>query len=195
MDIAADSLRSLLGESEPSVTTPATTRTSDEGWDSLWAGVADEVAGLVRALGIRADRAGDVVHDVYLTFVEKGPRQLADGDGDVRRWLFRVTANRCRLEHRQRSRWQRMRDRLAAWFTPPPEETPLENGELAEQVDVALGRLAGVQREVVVLRYFCGLNSREVGEVLQMPEATVRSHLAKARRQLARDLAAWNEEE
>jgi RNA polymerase sigma-70 factor (ECF subfamily) len=69
----------------------------------------------------------------------------------------------------------------------------LEQGERTADIDAALARLREVEREVVVLRYFCGLNSREIGEVLEMAEATVRSHLTKARRQLARDLADWND--
>jgi RNA polymerase sigma factor (sigma-70 family) len=57
---------------------------------------------------------------------------------------------------------------------------------------VALERLRPVEREVIVLRYFADLNSAEIGEMLNLNEATVRSHLARARRHLAQELAAWN---
>jgi RNA polymerase sigma-70 factor, ECF subfamily len=187
MDIAADRLRLVLRESEPRVTP-----TGSPDVDRIWADAAAELLGLVRAMGVPADRAPDVLQEVYLALVEKEPRFGGDG---VRRWLFRVTINRSRLEHRQRGRWRRLFDKLAAWSSPPAAEAcSLEQQELSAEVDAALGRLKEVEREAVVLRYFCGLNSREIGEVLELPEATVRSHLLKARQYLAKELAEWNED-
>ncbi|MGI8982681.1 MAG: RNA polymerase sigma factor [Pirellulaceae bacterium] len=58
-------------------------------------------------------------------------------------------------------------------------------------MEAAVGRLTNVEREIVVLRYFCDFDSSQIGEMLSLPSATVRSHLAKARRQLATELADW----
>jgi len=66
-----------------------------------------------------------------------------------------------------------------------------EQSELTVQVESALGRLTSVEREIVVLRYFCDFDSSQIGEMLALPAATVRSHLAKARKQLAKELADW----
>ena len=187
MDLAAASLRQFLPESELSVT-PSDPRPTP---DRLWKENAAQLAGLIRALGIRSDRVDDVLQDLYLA-VARGLPEQASGD-DARRWLFRVAANRCRLEHRKRSRWQRLLTGFAAWTHPAPQDRPAQDGERSQEIDAALERLDRVEREVVVLRYFCELNSREIGEVLEMSESTVRSHLAKARRQLARDLADWKE--
>jgi RNA polymerase sigma-70 factor (ECF subfamily) len=186
MDIAAD-LRPCL-ESETRVPPPAQDR-----WRLAWEDALAELAPLVRALGIPADRRDDVLHDVYLVVRQKGPPEL-DADAS-RRWLLRVTANRCRLEHRRRSRWTRLFGKLVQWGQRPAGKAGMaaEQNELSLEIDAALDRLATVEREIVVLRYFCELNSREIGEVLAMPEATVRSRLAKARKQLARDLAAFEE--
>jgi RNA polymerase sigma-70 factor (ECF subfamily) len=187
MDIAAD-LRPCL-ESETRVPPPAQDR-----WRLAWEEALVELAPLVRALGIPADRRDDVLHDVYFVVRQKAPPEM-DADAS-RRWLLRVTANRCRLEHRRRSRWTRLFDKRVQGGQPSAAKagTAVEQDELSAEVDAALDRLAAIEREIVVLRYFCELNSREIGEVLAMPEATVRSRLAKARRQLARDLAAFDDE-
>jgi RNA polymerase sigma-70 factor (ECF subfamily) len=58
-------------------------------------------------------------------------------------------------------------------------------------VEGALSRLTTFEREIVVLRYFCDFDSSQISEMLSMPSATVRSHLAKARRQMAKELADW----
>ena len=165
--------------------------------ERLEAGLArwrGELLRLTAALGIQAERREDVLQEVYLAARQKCP-QLAS-EIDLRRWLFRVTANQCRLEHRKRKRWGRVFEALAFWRGPAANEDSTrsaERGELTTQVETALGRLTGVEREIVVLRYFCDFDSGQIGEMLSLPAATVRSHLAKARKQLARDLADWKD--
>jgi DNA-directed RNA polymerase specialized sigma24 family protein len=43
-------------------------------------------------------------------------------------------------------------------------------------------------RSILVLRYFTGLDSREIGRILEMPDSTVRSRLRAARQRLALEL-------
>jgi RNA polymerase sigma-70 factor (ECF subfamily) len=187
MDLAAAQLRLFLPESELSVTPSDSPRPTPQ----LWEQNAPQLAGLIRALGVPSHRVDDLLQELYLQ--SSGFLAAVTDEQQARRWLLTVATNRCRLEHRQRTRWQRLLDRLAAWSSPPQSAAPAVDNERSAAVDAALDRLKPLEREVTVLRYFCELNSREIGEVLQMPEATVRSHLAKARRQLARDLADWNE--
>jgi RNA polymerase sigma factor (sigma-70 family) len=55
----------------------------------------------------------------------------------------------------------------------------------------ALAELSPSDRELVVLRYFCEMNSREIGEILRTPESTIRRRLSLCREALAERLAAW----
>ena len=48
----------------------------------------------------------------------------------------------------------------------------------------------GVPAAAIVLRYEEGLSFDEVGHVLGVPEATARSHVHRARKELARLLAS-----
>lgn len=192
MQLAAADLRTFPTESELCVTPPEPPRPTGHNAHQLWDQAAGQLAGMIRALGIQPDRVDDVLQDLYLQ--SNGFLAANRSEEEARRWLFRVAANRCRLEHRQRGRLQRLLDRAAQWLAnSPTQPQPTDAHERTTEIDAALDRLPTVQREVVVLRYFCGLNSREAGEVLDLPESTIRSHLAKARRQLARDLADWNE--
>jgi RNA polymerase sigma-70 factor, ECF subfamily len=160
------------------------------GW-ALWRA---DLSRLAAALGIQAERREDVLQEVYLVARAKCPEGL--GGDDLRRWLFRVTANQCRLEHRRRQRWGKVFAALTFWRS---DSTSVDSSEWAEQLELtaqvegALGRLSPVEREIVVLRYFCDFDSSQIGELLSLPSATVRSHLAKARRQLARELADWKD--
>jgi RNA polymerase sigma-70 factor, ECF subfamily len=69
--------------------------------------------------------------------------------------------------------------------TPAPDSALIEQ-ERAEAVRRALLQLAEPYRAVVVLRHYEGLKFREIGEVLEIPEGTVKSRMAEALTQLNR---------
>ena len=154
-----------------------------------WAHWRADLARLAAALGIQAERREDVLQEVYLAARAKCPSGL--DDDALRLWLLRVTANQCRLEHRRRQRWGKVFAALTFWRTgieSADSSERAERRELTTQVESALNRLSAVEREIVVLRYFCDFDSSQIGEMLSIPSATVRSHLVKARKQLAREL-------
>jgi len=80
---------------------------------------------------------------------------------------------------------------VAAEPAPDAHAVSLERGE---SVRSALTELAPQYREVVVLRHYEGLKFREIGEVLGIPEGTVKSRMAEALGQLNRRLNHLNED-
>jgi len=70
-----------------------------------------------------------------------------------------------------------------------PEEAA-EQGELAIAMAAALSRIRPEYRECVVLRYQEGLTHPEIAEILGLPAGTVKTHLHRARKELADILAA-----
>lgn len=63
-------------------------------------------------------------------------------------------------------------------------------GHAESRVDLrrALGGLSRRQREATVLRYYLGLDIREIAEVMGTPEGTTKSLLSRARSVLAEEL-------
>jgi RNA polymerase sigma factor (sigma-70 family) len=57
-----------------------------------------------------------------------------------------------------------------------------------------MSRLRPDQRAAVALRYEDGLSFEEIGRILGIPEATARSHVHRARKELAREMseAGWS---
>jgi RNA polymerase sigma-70 factor (ECF subfamily) len=166
-------------------------RESDREWlRSVWEELAPELARLASAMGMDPSRAEDVLQDVYLAAWQHAPRET-DRIG-LGRWLYRVTVNRCNLEHRRRTRRRRVLGRLArlaARSRPSDEATDAAaRQEAREVVRRALGRLEPGLRAVLVLRYFAELDSKEIGHILGLPGSTVRSRLRTARRKLAWEL-------
>ena len=157
---------------------------------SVWDEITPELSRLVCAMGIAPDRVEDVLQDVYLTAWRKQPSGI--GQGDLRRWLFRVTTNRCNLEHRRRSRWRKVsRGLTRVWggSNCQPDATDAAcRTEEQELVRRALERLEPQLRSILVLRYFAEFNSKEIGDILGLPDSTVRSQLRTARQHLAWEL-------
>ena len=67
-------------------------------------------------------------------------------------------------------------------------DSRLVEDERAEAVRGALVQLAEPYRVVVVLRHYEGLKFREIGDVLGIPEGTVKSRMSEALAQLSRIL-------
>jgi len=68
-------------------------------------------------------------------------------------------------------------------------EQAAEQGELAIAMSAALSRIRPEYRECVVLRYQEGLTHPEIAEILGLPAGTVKTHLHRARKELADILA------
>jgi RNA polymerase sigma-70 factor (ECF subfamily) len=128
------------------------------------------------------------------TFVRawKNLSLLRPMDPPMRRsWLLRTVRNAVIDTFRQESR--REAREMADW------EMVASKGDAgstasALRVDVAraLAGLRVTDREIVVLRYFGELTSREIGETLGIPEGTVRQRLTECRRTLSELLASWD---
>jgi RNA polymerase sigma-70 factor (ECF subfamily) len=142
-------------------------------------------------MGLSAEEGQDILQDVYVEAV-KGPRKYR-GDQEAARWLMRVTANRCLLEHRRKKRRHRAASEiLKQWAeleknAPGPEKQAIRT----EEVDTMMQCLHEMDESLQVplaMRHFCDLNSTEIGEILDLEPGTVRKRLYKGRIILAEAL-------
>ena len=164
----------------------AVTESPRERLSSVWREMSPELSRLASAMGVSAHSVDDVLQDVYLAGLQKHPHGL--GREELRRWLFRVTLNRCHLEHRRRRRWRVALTGLALFKSSSKvsrTEDVILCADRRELVAAALESLEPELRSVLVLRYFCEMNSKEIGQILDLPDSTVRSQLRTARWQLA----------
>jgi len=104
------------------------------------------------------------------------------------RWMFQIvkTTHIDRLRQSQRRRTVSVDDLAArAPFDARIEEQTAARQELAYVRD-AVAALPEEQREVLMLVVADGLSYRDAAEIIGVPEGTVMSRLARARRKLAR---------
>lgn len=63
-------------------------------------------------------------------------------------------------------------------------EAALENSEISRELQAALGLLSEEHRQIVLLRDVSGLTYQEIASMLGLEEGTVKSRLARARKNL-----------
>ena len=101
-------------------------------------------------------------------------------------WLRKVTAQRAIDEDRRRRR----RPQVALADVPEPAaKAPAADPLLEETLRRLVATLAEVPRMVVILRYQEDLEPSEIAELLEMPVATVKSHLQRSLSLLREKLA------
>jgi RNA polymerase sigma-70 factor (ECF subfamily) len=127
------------------------------------------------------------------TFV-KAFRNLAAFDSRRRlsSWLFRIAHNTGVDALRKRTLPTVAIDSGEVVSDPaaPVAGDPVVRRDLGRALEKAMARLRPDQRTAVVLRYDAGLSFEEIGQVLGIPEPTARSHVHRARKELARLLTA-----
>lgn len=130
--------------------------------------------------------AEDVYQDVFLRLLEQG----TDGwdGGHTKAWLIRTALNRCADVGRLRLK----KGTLSLEEIPELARTASE--EAAELWD-AVGRLPEKLRTAVHLFYGEGYESGEIGALLGVPAATVRSRLRRARTELKTMLGGFDDGE
>jgi len=133
-----------------------------------------EYAGMVRlAYTLLANNAEaeEIVQDSFVE-VHRRWREIRQPGA----YLRSAVVSRCRSALLRR----RMRP-------PDPVEEPWVSASAGELWDV-LSRLSVEQRMAVVLRYYGGYASADIATMLQMPAATVRSHLRRGLAALKKEL-------
>lgn len=140
-----------------------------------------------RVLGDQAE-AEDVAQEAMLRLWRNAGDWRA-GEARVSTWLYRVTRNLCIDRIRRRRPTSAIED-----VAEPPDPAPAVLDRLAaSESSRALARLILAlpdrQRQALVMRHLDGLSNPEIGAHLECSVEAVESLLARARRQLARELS------
>ena len=153
------------------------------------------------ALGILKDRqeAEDLTQEVFLRVYEN--LRLFRGKSRFSVWLSKVTynmaLNRLKALKRLPIPLEEEKSMTASLIKEAPNSplAQIEEKERREILREAFSRLPEIYQLPIMLRYMQGLSVSEVAEVLNLPEGTVKTRLARARKILRRKLAGLRPEE
>jgi RNA polymerase sigma-70 factor (ECF subfamily) len=130
--------------------------------------------------------AEDVLQEVFLKLHRYAKR--VDTSLPLAPWLYRVTANLCYSHFSRQKRWfvalEDVIENIAAPSSRSCPERQAEKNELQSVIQQAIGRLSPNHQIVIVLHYLAGLSLKEIAEILEIPEGTVKSRLHYGRESL-----------
>jgi RNA polymerase sigma-70 factor (ECF subfamily) len=139
----------------------------------------------LRVLG-DAELAHDVHQEVFLAIWRRW--HTYNGDMNWRAYLYRVTIRKAMEQARRRRPVPVPAEPVITTAGP---DMALRTKELQDQLQAALAKLPERQAEVFVLSRVEGLDHAAIAEILGCSPNTVRVHLHRAVKQLAREMSDY----
>lgn len=140
------------------------------------------------------NEAQDLTQEVFLR-VFRSLKSFRAGEGSFTVWLARLSRNLL-IDNYRRTKLDRATDSIEEQLPMLEERTAMSSRteglvagrEASELLQGALQKLSPELRETVILRDLEELEYREIAQVLNVPEGTVKSRLNRGRAELARVL-------
>jgi len=166
----------------------------DEAWEDLVKAYTRRVYAMCYRFTNSPTEAQDLTQEVFLR-VFRTLKSFRAGEGSFLVWLTRLTRNLL-IDHYRRNRTDRVTDSIEDQLGVLEEKASLSTRtdgmlagrEASEVLQAGLARLSPELREAVILRDVEELEYREIAQVLNVPEGTVKSRLNRGRAELARVL-------
>lgn len=139
------------------------------------------------------EQAKDITQEVFIHFLDhldRYPDDLA-----IRPYLFQIAINLCRDYFRAQKR-REQESELYDQFVDD-QDTPHESSmkkERGERIKAALAHLPFEQRTAILLRYYHQLKFKEIAELVEVSESTIKSRISLGMEKLKKELqedASW----
>ncbi len=163
-------------------------------WEEIVTTYSRRIFNLAYRFTSRVDSAEDLTQEVFVR-IYKTLHQYDPKQGNLSNWLMRLARNLIIDDYRKRQRnpQNSMADdvdkhsfHLRAVGTSAQKE--VERSELCNQVQEGIDKLPPDLRTCVILRDIEELTYKEIVEVLDIPEGTVKSRINRGRIELAKIL-------
>lgn len=171
-----------------------------DAFDTLYRDHVDLMFRYASRLCGEAESAKDLVQETFLN-AYRGFKDFR-GESQISTWLYTIASRAC-LRMRRKRKGAPERELSLDEFIPTAEgefrlqipveglspEEALQNKQLREALDAAIGKLPPKYKMVLVLRDMEGLSAKAVGSILGLNERAVKSRLHRARLFVRRELS------
>jgi RNA polymerase sigma-70 factor (ECF subfamily) len=137
-----------------------------------------------------SQKAQDVHQEVFLEILRRWHKY--NGDINWGAYLYRVTVRKA-IEFAKQSKMEPLVDPQQYPAAGGRPDGPLRTAEMQQKLTACLGKLPKHQADVFVLLRIEGLGYEKVAEILGCSQGTVRVHLHRALKRLARELRDFYE--
>ena len=140
------------------------------------------------------EKAEDFVHDLFAKIVRKP--DLFDSSRKFKTWVYSVANNMCKNEYKRQEVRKNTSSGLDHTYNVGDGSTNVMNevheSQFKQEFVKKLDELDGKHCEVFKLRHLEGLSIKEIAEVLEISDGTVKSRLFYATKYLAQSLEHYN---
>ncbi len=150
--------------------------------NELYAQHFAELARFCTVLYRDAEKGADLAQETFLRALEHGEQLASLLPQEQRAWLYRTAKNLFLDETRRNARFLKRQQLL---YEGEGEE---ESGYAQAEANLLLLKLPPEMQTLFRLRYLEGYSAKELGELFNMPAATVRTRLSRARQLLEKEL-------
>lgn len=140
------------------------------------------------------EKAEDFVHDLFAKIVRKP--NLFDTSRNFKTWMYSVANNMCKNEYKKQEIRKNTSNGLDETYQVKDHQTSVldevSDSQFKEAFENSLDVLDAKHSEVFKLRHIEGLSIKEIAEVLELSDGTVKSRLFYATKYLAAELNDFN---
>ncbi len=138
------------------------------------------------------EKAEDFMQDLFMKIVNKP--ELYNSTRPFKTWLFSVANNMCKNEYRKAEvRVKAAPEVFASTVTTSPTtgDKKVDKDAFLGELDEALKEMDQVKRSTFIMRFKQGLSIKEISEVLECSEGTVKSRIFYTVKQLNQKLGHY----
>ena len=148
---------------------------------------------LFKMLNRDSERAEDLLHDLFLKIIEK-PESF-DGNKKFNTWFYTLASNMIKNEYRSRQ----IRNQHVAEAINYIQAFEINNESLDRQLfdkhlQTELNKLDVESKMIFNLRFIEEMTIKQIAEMMECPEGTVKSRLFYLTKQLSRKLSIYKPE-
>lgn len=164
-------------------------------FDQIYARYSGPLLGyFIRLLWKDREKAEDFVHDIFAKIIKKP--ELFDPTRSFKTWIYSVANNMCKNEYKKQEVRKNTSNGLDESYGVKDHNanvfSEVFDNQFKGEFEKSLEDLDVKHSEVFKLRHIEGLSIKEIAEILEISDGTVKSRLFYATKYLASSLEAFN---
>jgi RNA polymerase sigma-70 factor (ECF subfamily) len=148
----------------------------------------------MRMLWRDREKSEDFVHDLFAKIIQKP--EYFDLDRSFKTWIYSVANNMCKNEYKKQEVRKGMSNGLDNHFSLSDSSVnvmgEVQDSFFREAFEKGMNSLDGKHREAFTLRHVEGLSVKEIAEILEINEGTVKSRVFYAIKYLSEELKVFS---
>jgi RNA polymerase sigma-70 factor (ECF subfamily) len=150
----------------------------------------------MRMLWRDREKAEDFLHDLFTKLIHRP--ELFDTTRSFKTWVYSVANNMCKNEYKKQEIRKNTSNGLESSYAVADKNkntfNEVHHALFKKQFDKQLVLLDQKHKEVFEMRHFDGLSMKEIADILEISEGTVKSRLFYATKYLAEGLKDYSPE-